>query len=171
MISHFAAVSASVHNTDTPPALPGQLSQLRDSIEMYASIVSFQNIKKIWLFRSQTPEGIPKTDRPCMGMMLEYDDGAVAAAGVCRQTFDTAVELVESPISIHYRFSPATNAFAVECATREVRRDDVLGGDHEWECINLPCQWWELRWWFNDGSYQCITWGQRGTDSAGSGFL
>ncbi|KAM0256468.1 hypothetical protein ACHAQJ_004993 [Trichoderma viride] len=155
-ISHFAAVSASVRDASTPPTLPNQLSQPLEDIYGYVSILPLQNVQKIWLFRWKGPERYPEADRGCRGLMLKYDDGTVAVAGVCRREPNIVVQLVEAPTSIHYKAGDGagfgSGPLVVECATRDV----VFRAEHGWESININSQL-ELRWWFDDIATTRIT--------------
>ncbi|KAL6694666.1 hypothetical protein J3F84DRAFT_377584 [Trichoderma pleuroticola] len=150
---YFAAVSAPVNDTDVSPIVPAQLIQSRgfswSSSFTYVSIVELKNVQQIWLFRRKVPEGTPRKDRLCKGMMLQYEDGTMAAAGVCRRGSEIDVQVAILPTSIHYKISHEAGGLAVECATQDVGRDAILGDDAGWQSITMHSRS-EMRWWFDD---------------------
>ncbi|KAL6823000.1 hypothetical protein J3E69DRAFT_382082 [Trichoderma sp. SZMC 28015] len=159
--SYFAAVSASAKDMDISPiVVPTQLSQSRgfswSSSFTYVSIVELKNVQRIWLFRRKVPEGTPRKDRLCKGMMLQYEDGTIAAAGVCRREPEIDVQLAVLPTSIHYKISHEAGGLAVECATQDVGREAILGGDVCWQSITMHSRS-EMRWWFDDSRTIWIT--------------
>ncbi|KAL6786841.1 hypothetical protein J3E68DRAFT_167112 [Trichoderma sp. SZMC 28012] len=159
--SYFAAVSAAVNDTDISPIeVPTQLTQSRgfswSSSFTYVSIVELKHVQQIWLFRRKVPEGTPRKDRLCKGMMLQYEDGTIAAAGVCRRELDIDVQVAIHPTSIHYKISHEAGGLAVECATQDVSREAILGGDVCWQSITMHSRS-EMRWWFDDSRTIWIT--------------
>ncbi|EHK17067.1 uncharacterized protein TRIVIDRAFT_226907 [Trichoderma virens Gv29-8] len=159
-VSYFAAVSASVNNTGISPLAPSQLAQSRgfswSSSFCYVSIVGLENVELIWLFRRQVPEGTPERDRLCLGMMLLYEDGTLAAAGNCRQGPDIDVQVIMLPGSIHYKISHKAGGVAVECATLDGGRDAILGDEEGWQSIDMHSRS-EMRFWFDDSRTIWIT--------------
>ncbi|PTB51698.1 hypothetical protein M431DRAFT_533129 [Trichoderma harzianum CBS 226.95] len=160
-ISYFAAVSASANDTDISPIIvPTQLTQSRgfswSSSFTYVSIVDLKNVQQIWLFRRKVPEGTPRKDRLCKGMMLQYEDGTMAAAGICRREQEVDVKVAVLPTSIHYKISHEAGGLAVECATQDVGRDAILGDDAGWQPIAMQSRS-EMRWWFDDSRTIWIT--------------
>ncbi|KAL6824980.1 hypothetical protein V8C40DRAFT_245278 [Trichoderma camerunense] len=158
---YFAAVLTSVNDTDISPiVVPTQLTQSRgfswSSSFTYVSIVELKNVQRIWLFRRKVPEGTPRKDRLCKGMMLQYEDGTIAAAGVCRREPEIDVQLAVLPTSIHYKISHEAGGLAVECATQDVGREAILGGDVCWQSITMHSRS-EMRWWFDDSRTIWIT--------------
>ncbi|KAL7913385.1 hypothetical protein GGI35DRAFT_206740 [Trichoderma velutinum] len=158
--SYFAAVSASVKDADTSPIVPAQLTQSRgfswSSSFTYVSIVALKNVQNIWLFRRKVPKGTPRKDRLCKGMILQYEDGTMAAAGVCRREPEINVQVAILPTSIHYKISHEAGGLAVECATQEVSRDAIVGNDAGWQSITMHSRS-EMRWWFDDSRTIWIT--------------
>ncbi|KAL6800599.1 hypothetical protein GGI42DRAFT_360917 [Trichoderma sp. SZMC 28013] len=158
--SYFAAVSASVKDTDISPMVPPQLTKSRgfswSSSFTYVSIVELKNVQQIWLFRRQVPKGTPRKDRLCKGMMLQYEDGTMAAAGICRRGPEIDVQVAILPTSIHYNISHEAGGLAVECATQDVDRDDIFGDDAGWQTITMHSRS-EMRWWFDDSRTIWIT--------------
>ncbi|KAL5083718.1 hypothetical protein Trisim1_000987 [Trichoderma cf. simile WF8] len=159
--SYFAAVSASVNNTDASSIeVPTQLTQSRGFSWIcnftYVSIVELKNVQQIWLFRRKVPEGTPIKDRLCKGMMLQYEDGTMAVAGVCRREPEIDVQVTVLPTSIYYRISHEAGGLAVECATQDVGQDAALGEDAGWLSITMHSRS-EMRWWFDDSRTIWIT--------------
>lgn len=88
--------------------------------------------------------------------MLQYEDGTIAAAGVCRRELDIDVQVATLPTSIHYKISHEAGGLAVECATQDVGRDAILGDDAGWQSITMQSRS-EMRWWFDDSRTIWIT--------------
>lgn len=88
--------------------------------------------------------------------MLQYEDGTMAVAGVCRREPEIDVQVTVLPTSIYYRISHEAGGLAVECATQDVGQDAALGEDAGWLSITMHSRS-EMRWWFDDSRTIWIT--------------